>query len=52
MIHRKGERMMDESVTNRLRLKTPKGLRDHNNGVTWKWTTHVYVAEDLPPKDG
>ena len=52
MIHRKGERMMDQSVTNRSRLKTPKGLRDQNNRVIWKWTTNVYVAEDLPPKEG
>ena len=52
MIHRKGERMMDQSVTNPSRLKMPKGLRDQNNGAIWKWTTNVYVAEDLPPKKG
>ena len=33
-------------------LETPKGLRDQNNGAIWKWTTNVYVAEDLPLKDG
>ena len=52
MIHRKGETMMDQSVTNRSRLKTPKRLLDQNNGAIWKWTTNVYVAEDSPPKEG
>ena len=52
MIHRKGERMMDQSVTLRLRLDTPNGLRDQTSKINWKWTTHVYVAEDLPLKEG